>query len=81
LTLKYDDVVTERPMSGAVEPSAESEGPLPLPPLTINALMVTKADLVQALRVYLPNIADIEAIDGDRFLLSVSGDTIPNGGV
>ena len=49
---------------------ADSES-RPLPPLTISALMVTKADLIAALRVYLPHLSDVEAIDGDRFLLSV----------
>ena len=45
--------------------------PLQLPPLAISALMVTKADLIAALRVYLPHLSDLEAIDGDRFLLKV----------
>ena len=51
---------------------ASSQPPAaPLPPLTVSALMVTKADLIAALRVYLPQLSDIEAIDGERFLLSV----------
>ena len=45
--------------------------PPTLPPLAVSALMVTKADLITALRAYLPHLSDIEAIDGDRFLLSV----------
>ena len=42
-----------------------------LPPLAVSALMVTKADLIVALRAYLPHLSDIEPIDGDRFLLKV----------
>ncbi|MCC7371594.1 MAG: hypothetical protein IT306_24460 [Chloroflexi bacterium] len=50
-----------------------------LPPLAISALMVTKADLIAALRVYLPQLSDIELIDGERFLLSVGSHASENG--
>jgi hypothetical protein len=50
---------------------AEASPPSTLLPLAVSALMVTKADLVAALRAYLPHLSDIEAIDQDRFLLSV----------
>lgn len=68
------DIVTEPSgeVNGAAPPSSVPSSP-PLPPLTISALMVTKADLIAALRIYLPAISDLEAIDGDRFLLAVSG--------
>ena len=43
-----------------------------LPPLAISALLVTKADLIVALRAYLPHLSDIEVLDGgERFLLQV----------
>ena len=58
---------------GSVSPPAQ------LPPLAISALMVTKADLIAALRVYLPQISDIEMIDGERFLLSVGAPADANG--
>ena len=46
--------------------------PPALPPLAISALLVTKADLIVALRAYLPHLGDIEVLDGgERFLLSV----------
>jgi hypothetical protein len=61
--------------TGQTEPAAPG-----LPPLAISALMVRKADLIVALRVYLPQISDIEAIDGERFLLSVSEPTAERGG-
>ena len=51
-----------------------------LPPLAVSALMVTKADLVAALRVYVPHLTDVEPIDGDRFLLTVGAEhPAPNG--
>jgi hypothetical protein len=50
-----------------------------LPPLAISALMVTKADLIAALRVYLPQLSDIQVIDGERFLLSVVEPTVEHG--
>lgn len=40
-------------------------------PLAVSALMVTKADLIAALRAYLPHLSDLEEIDQDRFLLHV----------
>ena len=70
-------IADDPPAMKADDPSASQEaagatpGPPTLPPLTVSALMVTKADLIAALRVYLPHLSDIEAIDGDRFLLSV----------
>lgn len=76
--LNHNDVLTV----STVDPDGALEGPaspLQLPPLTISALMVTKADLIAALRIYLPNIADVEAINGDRFLLTVSGAAAENG--
>ena len=75
----HNDVLTVT----TVDPNGATEQPpsppLQLPPLAISALMVTKADLVQALRIYFPNISDIEAIDADRFLLTVSGAADQNG--
>ncbi len=76
------DVVTE-PMAGVdglATDSGEPERMPQMPPLTVSALMVTKADLIAALRIYLPSISDLEAIDGDRFLLSVSGGQPERGG-
>ncbi|MFN8637439.1 MAG: hypothetical protein U0893_26605 [Chloroflexota bacterium] len=68
-----------RPADG--RSSAASEAPAPaLPPLTVSALLVTKADLISALRVYLPQLTDLEAIDGERFLLSVVEPPAASGG-
>jgi len=57
--------------AGGAGSEVSGELALALPPLTISALLVTKADLIRGLRVYLPQLADIEALDGDRFLLHV----------
>jgi hypothetical protein len=71
--LTHPDVAT-------VDGTARDDGSLgsphgpALPPLAVSALMVTKADLIRALRVYVPHLADLEAIDGDRFLLSLGSD-------
>lgn len=60
-----------RPTAGpAADGQAQSSG-MALPPLAVSALMVTKADLIRALRVYVPHLADLEPIDGERFLLTV----------
>lgn len=46
---------------------------IPLRPLVVSGVCVTKAALVDALRVYVPNLMDIEVVeDGERFLLTVS---------
>ena len=71
-----DDPPATTSAGQAAPPEAPSPVPEPamLPPLVVSALMVTKADLIAALRVYLPHLTDVEAIDGgERFLLSVAG--------
>jgi hypothetical protein len=55
--------VTTVDPDGATEQPAS---PLPLSPLTISALMVTKSDLISALRIYLPNIADADRLGCSR---------------
>ncbi len=48
-------------------------GPAPaVPPLLITGLVVTKADLLAALRLYVPQVTDITPLDGERFVLSVA---------
>jgi len=47
-------------------------GPVPaLPPLAVSELTARKANLIAALRVYLPRLSDIEAIDQEQFLSSI----------
>ncbi|MCL4459007.1 MAG: hypothetical protein M1577_03745 [Chloroflexi bacterium] len=43
-----------------------------IPPLNVTGLVVTKADLVKALRIYVPQLFDIISLDDGRFLLSLT---------
>jgi hypothetical protein len=83
-----DDVLTAtanglgaeaRPSDDGPADASEASAPA-LPPLTVSALMVTKADLIAALRAYLPQLTDLEAIDSERFLLSVVTPPAATGG-
>lgn len=45
--------------------------PIPLKPLAVSAVVITKAALIDALRVYL-NLVDLEVVeDGQRFILTL----------
>ena len=50
-------------------------------PLNVSGLVVTRADLVAALRIYVPQLVDIALLDGERFLLSLVAGTEQEGGV
>lgn len=51
--------------------SLASPQPIPLKPLAVSAVVVTKAALIGALRVYL-NLVDLEVVeDGQRFILTL----------
>ena len=64
----------------ASQEAAAPAAPVTLPPLAVSALMLTKADLIAALRVYLPHLTDVEVIDdGERFLLKVGPHQPPAG--
>ena len=43
-----------------------------LPQLNVSGVVVTKADLVAALRPYLPLLVDITPLEGGRFVLSLT---------
>lgn len=49
----------------------EAPAPPAVPPLAISGLVVAKADLVAALRLYVPQIVDVHALDGGQFVLSL----------
>ena len=56
--------------NGADEASSQ---PIPLKPLAVSGICVTKAALIDALRVYVPALVDVEVVeDGERFLLVVA---------
>jgi hypothetical protein len=44
-----------------------------LPPLNVSGLVVRKAALIAALRIYVPQLGDITALDEQRFLLTLAG--------
>jgi hypothetical protein len=63
---RYDDV--------AATANGDAGGPLDgqviqAKPLAISGLIVTKADLLDALRVYVPGVQDITMLDGEHFQL------------
>ncbi|MCL4459663.1 MAG: hypothetical protein M1136_01905 [Chloroflexi bacterium] len=41
-------------------------------PLIATGLVVTKANLVKALRIYVPQLVDITSLNDERFLLSLT---------
>ena len=49
---------------------------LALPPLQVSGVFVSKDQLLACLRLFLPQLTDIEAIIGDRFLLHLG--TVPD---
>ncbi len=52
----------------------------PTPPsLQVSGVFVTKAQLLAALQLFLPQLADIELVPGDRFLLHLGAapDIVP----
>lgn len=50
---------------------AGPEAPPAIPPLAISGLVVAKADLVAALRIYVPHLVDVGVLDGERFVLGL----------
>jgi len=60
--------------SSPSEPQAPANAPptVSVPPLNVTALVVTKADLVNALRIYVPQLMDVAPLDGNRFLLGLT---------
>jgi hypothetical protein len=63
--------------NGATSHSGE---PIPIKPLEISAVCISRGALLEALRIYLPTISDIQVLDaedGERFLLTI-GPAIPS---
>jgi hypothetical protein len=48
---------------------------IPIKPLNISALVITKQALIEALQIYLPGLRNLEILeggaDGERFLLTI----------
>ena len=51
-------------------PTDPEAGPA-IPPLAISGPVVAKADLVAALRLYVPQFVDFSVLDAERFILSL----------
>ena len=52
---------------------ADAPAPIALKPLAVSGIVVTKAALVEALRVYVPALVDLEVVeDGERFVLDLA---------
>ncbi len=65
------------PKSNGSAPPEAGAKPIPLPALNISGVVVKKNDLVEALRVYVPLLADIEAFeDGEHFYLIFDGQRV-----
>ncbi|MDA8189665.1 MAG: hypothetical protein M0T85_16110 [Dehalococcoidales bacterium] len=57
----------------STSPEAEARA-VPLSPLNVSGVVVKKKDLVEALRIYVPLIADIQAFeDGENFYIILGG--------
>jgi hypothetical protein len=42
-----------------------------IPPLAVSGLLVSKAALLEALRLYIPQLIDLVLVEGGRFLLTL----------
>ena len=72
------------PVDGLAAPLPTDSPPAPgglqpVPPLEVSGIMVTRAALVAALRIYVPQLIDISELDSERFLLTLPT-TVPSGG-
>jgi hypothetical protein len=78
-----DDVVTTT-ADGTADVLGPGEHPAhaPIRPLLAAGVVVTKAALIDALRIYVPQLLDVEPLDQDRFFLRTSPEGARlNGGV
>ena len=77
-------VKLRRPTNGVTLPESTPEAPAPIPiiPLEVSGLLISKGSLVRTLRSFVPNLQDILVLEsGDQFILVVglptSTDTPP----
>lgn len=68
--MAVDATLERAPLSSASGAASGST----TPPLTVAGLVVTRTALVAALRLYVPQVADVSVLDDERFLLHLSGD-------
>lgn len=59
-------------------PSSPAPRPITLTPLAVSGVVVSKAALIEALRVYVPALVDLEVVeDGERFVLDLASPDEP----
>jgi hypothetical protein len=61
----------------AVDGAVTGDGAIghpPIPALMAVGVVVTKAALIEALRLWLPQLQDVEPLDADRFFLRTAPD-------
>jgi|GEM_PF-2356961 len=71
LTNGHDDRAQTLIANGAADRTGLPVGPA-IAPLNVRGLVVSKADLVGALRLYVPQLTDLSVLDGDQFLLHLT---------
>jgi hypothetical protein len=59
------------PASPPRDDAAEEAGGASLAPLAVSGIVITKAALIAALQIYMPQLVDVVPIEGERFYLSV----------
>src|SRR5262249_53547269 len=67
-------VKLRKPIDLPVENGVGSEAArtIPLRPLDISGVLISKPALIEALRVYVPNLADVDQLEDGRFLLTLA---------
>jgi hypothetical protein len=57
------------PVPETLSPAVDGVVPIALPTLQVSGVFIAKAQLLTVLQLFLPQLADIELVPGDRFLL------------
>jgi hypothetical protein len=60
----------ELPVENGATPEASRT--IPLKPLEISGVLISKAALLEVLRVYISNVADVDQLEDGRFLLTLA---------
>ncbi|MCL5961452.1 MAG: hypothetical protein M1358_19440 [Chloroflexi bacterium] len=67
----------KKPDDNGHQAQPQDARPVELTPLNVSGVVVKKKDLVEALRIYVPLIADIQAFeDGEQFYIMLDGQAI-----
>ena len=70
--IEHYDPIDE--LSAALSPpdsdSHEAATDVSIAPLAVSGLVITKAALIAALQIYMPQLVDLAPVDGERYYLS-----------